>query len=107
MQEINFFNVKWTFNNNNLQQSCHLKFVTTKNIYIREKKCILVINSSFDDFYKKNNIILTFFGVHFFHFFGVTNVVLSFEKFVESIIFFKFIQNFMMISIKGYDNMNN
>jgi hypothetical protein len=60
---------------------------------------------------KKNNKIgftLTSFWSPNFSFFRCDkhNVVIS-KVHYESIIFFKFIKKIMMISIKGYENMNN
>ncbi len=36
MQKIKFFNVKWTIKEKKLQQSCHLKLLKIKNIYIKK-----------------------------------------------------------------------
>jgi hypothetical protein len=67
MQKIKFFNVKWILKDQNLQQSCHLKLLRVKNIYILGKfQCISLIIFSFD-------------GVLFFNFY--------FDIFLESTFF--------------------
>jgi hypothetical protein len=50
---------------------------------------------------------LTFFWVNIFHLFFVTNVMLSFQKFITSSSSLKSFKKFMMNPIKIYDNMNN
>jgi hypothetical protein len=88
MQKIKFFNVKWILKNKNLRQSHHLKPLKIKKTYILRKfQCIALINYSFDDVLFLFSLFSHYFDIffiHIFHFFYVTNVVLSFQKSITS-----------------------
>jgi len=49
MKKILKFNVKWTFKDKNLQQSCHLKLLKIKKYILRKFQCTSLVNSSFND----------------------------------------------------------
>jgi hypothetical protein len=96
MQKIKFFNVKWTFKDKNLQQSCHLKFKNLKLYILRKFQCTSLINSSNDDalfYFIYFNTTLTYFLSQHFSFFQCDrcSVVMSKVQY-ESIIFLEFIQ---------------
>jgi hypothetical protein len=95
--KIKFFNVKRILKDQNLQQSCHLKLLAIKNIYIRKLSMhFSLIIFSFDDVLFFNfyfDITLTYFlNPHFSFFLCDKHSVVISKVHYKSIIFLAFIQ---------------
>jgi hypothetical protein len=108
-EKFNNFNLKWNINCKKWWKSWRVKILNMKKIILEKIQCILQWNYSFYGgliFFILKILLWHIFWIHIFHFLNDKHSFIISKVHNETIVFFKFIHKFKILT-KVYCNMDN